>query len=630
MTSVLESNAPDDMLCTICNLNLLRPNSEPVRTSLCEHMFCKKCLKRWHQRVETSLSERDLDDEYEDTSSIGGCPICRSGASQSVEEHQRKNKIMPLHIHYFERYSIIRCVQQTCTSSLTDINTFLFPCGHCICNHCQTDIHINHPCPTCTTRIEKFIAIPPDIINYFNIEIQNNEQNNTNRIHNNLPLPRLTPQTSLPQLNSNSYLPQSPQPSQPPQTPHHPQPPQTPHHPQPPQTPHHPQPPQTPHHPQPPQTPQYPQPPQYLSIEQLYNNNYSTQSILQHLSQKYYEIPVYTALNIFLCSDGDIFTFYTENSSILPDNKNQWTAKQKILWNILMDILSKICTDQNTSIQSFYLFNLTPKLLTLSISIYQRVKTILNTRRIYNIQYPYYNVILGQNEFQWRMRVTDIDNVLPWIPLNNVHHITPNTRVYPNNNINNNINNGVSSNPISNNQNENENEHVLPIIQPLLTQKLFEILVINANSEMLYSISSLIEKQWKMLTDLRAEMIHPRSAHLYRNDNSNNEQNEQHNNSEYIGEYSEENDEDNVYEDNNEDNIEDNDAHDEDYEDTKYSEEDERREYSEEDENLSLNERDAYSEEDEIQQEEYHNLENDELIAATELTLLATITSYGK
>mgnify|MGYP001338513392 CR=1 FL=1 len=538
MATPYENNL-QDMTCTICNLNLMRENAEPVRTSLCEHLFCKKCLKRWHQRIETTLSERDLDDEYEDTSLIGGCPICRSGASKSIEDHQDFNKIMPIYILHHEFNSRIRCAQQNCNASNNNLETFLFPCGHHICNYCNSNV--GNSCPTCQTPIEKLISIPENIKNYLYSQNQNATP------------PQLNPQQSLPNLNNipvsqmssnniNSFV----------------------------------------HFPL--------QTPQYLSIDNLFNNNYSNLAILQYLSQKYFTMPSFNALNIFLSSDGNIFTYYTEDSNIFTSNKNDWTLKQKIQWNILLDILSKICTDPNTTIQSFYLFNFTPKLLQLCISIFQKIKTILDTRRNYHIPYPYYTIIFEQHDFKWRSRVLDVDNTLPWILLNNT---LPDTIIRNNNSF------------LNNNNLQNE----FPDIQPILTQKLFEILIINANSEMLNSITSLVEKQWKMIKELR-EQHNISQDNNFNNDNLDN-----------IGEYS--SDERSI---NSNENVGDYNSNEDDLDEEENNDiEIEENEEINDENDLDNDENDLDNDENDLDNDE-NDLDNDELIAAAELTLLSAFT----
>ena len=174
---------------------------------------------------------------------------------------------------------------------------------------------------------------------------------------------------------------------------------------------------------------------------------------------------------------------------------------------------------------------------------------------------------------------------MPWILLNNT---LPDTIIRNNNSF----------------SNSNNLQNEFPDIQPILTQKLFEILIINANPEMLNSITSLVEKQWKMIKELR-EQHNISQDNNFNNDNLDN-----------IGEYS--SDERSI---NSNANVNDynNNEHELDEEENNDIEIEENEENNENEEtNNILEDREEYTPE--------NDLDNNELIAAAELTLLSVFT----
>ena len=138
-----------ELTCPICKNDLDSSRSMPVRAQGCAHIFCRECLTTWHARAIRTLLLRDYDD-YE-TASIGGCPICRSGASFTADEHRRCNSIIP--VRALTRIET-RCVGSGCAVDIRNSEYMLCPCGHALCLRCRGNFTwVNENCPTCNAPI---------------------------------------------------------------------------------------------------------------------------------------------------------------------------------------------------------------------------------------------------------------------------------------------------------------------------------------------------------------------------------------------------------------------------------------------------------------------------------------------
>ena len=91
-------------------------------------------------------------DEYDSSTPVGGCPICRRGASFTAEEHRRINHVLPMRA--LTRVET-QCVGLECTVDICQSDYLLCPCGHALCASCKHDrpswVHEN--CPTCNSFI---------------------------------------------------------------------------------------------------------------------------------------------------------------------------------------------------------------------------------------------------------------------------------------------------------------------------------------------------------------------------------------------------------------------------------------------------------------------------------------------
>ena len=149
------------MECSICKNQFQIEVSLPVRSQYCKHVFCKNCLKNWHNRVRESLPHSDeiFDPErlsISDEDGIGGCPICRCGASCTQEKYEARNGTL-MHCRQISKIET-GCVGQ-CGQHLSPNVHLLFPCGHVACNSCDgsRDL-VGKDCPTCGVTVQKLIT----------------------------------------------------------------------------------------------------------------------------------------------------------------------------------------------------------------------------------------------------------------------------------------------------------------------------------------------------------------------------------------------------------------------------------------------------------------------------------------
>lgn len=431
VVDVTRAHATTRCCCHICQ-DIIAPPATPVRSVSCGHVFCDLCLSTWHGRMRTILYEREHSDSDTEQSpdmfdKVGGCPVCRAGASATSDEYAESNQLLPVRALMPSQAGHTTLCVGGCTHNIHLQNAayLLQPCGHCICERCApTDNRIAWNCTVCRTPVTGLVRnvavhiLPPNETPREEApppppSPQHNDDDHDAVSSSSSSSPASTSSSASSASSSSSdeegyYGHQDRLENQMSETPHHvsedapdnvsssptllePR-----------------------HVP----VPLQPVPSQVR--HPMHRRLGAHESVFAYMcmhSTFYTNFPPIEALHTFLGHEGRLLRLYGVDRTLYAEHGHQreWGCHEVVTWNLYIDLLLRVCRTHHHIDNLLDCFDLTTALAAKSRHLLVRVQELIRMRMFLGAtQAPYYRRVCALEALSWRHHTYDTDACAPW------------------------------------------------------------------------------------------------------------------------------------------------------------------------------------------------------------------------